>query len=281
MAKRLQDVTNADPPRDFDALREMLIARGSALPKRLSQVAAYSLDNPEEMAFGTTASIAGSAGVQPSTLVRFAQHLGYEGFSDLQTIFRERLRERNASYEDRLDALKRGIHSQSQDDEILQGFLSAGIRSIETLSASLDPAAFERFITVLARAETIYLIAKRRSFPIAAYVAYAFSKMHIRHVLVSSPNGIDDELIAMATPGDAAFAVSFSPYAGESIAQARKVNAAGVPLVAITDSAFSPLVQYTTEWIEIAEADFAGFRSLSATMALAMAITVGIAERRR
>ena len=54
-----------------------------------------------------------------------------------------------------------------------------------------------------------------------------------------------------------------------------------MPIVAITDSAFSPLAQFAKVWFEVAEADFAGFRSLSATMALAMALTVGVGEKRR
>ena len=64
------------------------------------------LDNPDEIAFGTAASIAASAGVQPSTLIRFAQILGFDGFTSLQSVFRERLRERTVSYEDRLKALR-------------------------------------------------------------------------------------------------------------------------------------------------------------------------------
>ncbi len=35
-----------------------------------------------------------------------AHHLGYEGFSDLQSIFRERLRDRTLSYEERLVTLE-------------------------------------------------------------------------------------------------------------------------------------------------------------------------------
>jgi DNA-binding MurR/RpiR family transcriptional regulator len=54
-----------------------------------------------------------------------------------------------------------------------------------------------------------------------------------------------------------------------------------VPIVAITDSSFSPLAQFAEVWFEVAEADFAGFRSLSATMALAMTLTVGVGEKRR
>ena len=43
--------------------------------------------------------------MQPSTLVRFAKAIGYAGFSDLQTVFRHRLRDRWPDYEDRLRTL--------------------------------------------------------------------------------------------------------------------------------------------------------------------------------
>jgi DNA-binding MurR/RpiR family transcriptional regulator len=52
-------------------------------------------------------------------------------------------------------------------------------------------------------------------------------------------------------------------------------------VVAITDSAFSPLAQFAKVWFEVAEADFTGFRSLAATMALSIALAVGVGEKRR
>jgi DNA-binding MurR/RpiR family transcriptional regulator len=54
-----------------------------------------------------------------------------------------------------------------------------------------------------------------------------------------------------------------------------------VPIVAITDSPFSPLAQRATIWFEVVEADVEGFRSLSASFALAATLTVAVAERRR
>lgn len=270
----------ASPPRDFNALRSVIIEKRARLPKRLGQVANFALEHPDDIAFGTAASIASSAQVQPSTLVRFAQNFGYEGFSDLQSVFRGRLMERAPSYEDRLHALAQAGKGPSQDAALLNGFFSAGRQSLDTLSATIDVDAFSRAIDLLAKAETLFLIAKRRTFPITAYMAYAFGKMGVRHQLIASPNGIDQEWIDMATPRDAAIAISFSPYASESVAQARSMAARDVPLVAITDSAFSPLAECANVWIEVAEADHARFRSLSATMALSMALTVGIAEKR-
>ncbi|KKC39603.1 RpiR family transcriptional regulator [Devosia epidermidihirudinis] len=269
------------PPQDFDALRSAILERKAELPKRLTQVAAYALDHPDEIAFGTAASIAVSADVQPSTLVRFAQHFGFDGFSGLQLLFRDRLRERNSSYEDRLRTLEKNGPALAESTTIFNGFIAAAQRSIDGIGADVNPEAFERAVSLLAKADTIYLIAKRRSYPISSYMAYAFGKLKVRYQLVGTSAGIDDDMLAMATERDAAFAVSFSPYASESAAQARALAARNIPVVSLTDSAFSPMAECSTEWFEVVEADHAGFRSLSASMAFAMALTVSIAEKRR
>lgn len=267
------------PPSDFETLRALIVERKDALPKRLRQIAAYAMENPDEIAFGTVATIAASADVQPSALVRFAQTLGFEGFSGFQELFRARLLQRNAGYDERLRAVRDAEREGRQT--ILSGFVSAAHRSLDKLASSVDEERFAGAAAMLAEAETIYLIAKRRSYPIGSYMAYAFGKMRIRCVLASTAQGIDEDILALATPRDAAFAVSFSPYASESVQQARGLAARGVPIVSLTDSVFSPLTEISAEWFELAEADHAGFRLLSASMAFAMALTVAVAEHKR
>ena len=61
------------------------------LPKKLRQVAIHLWQHPTAVALGTVTSVSREAGVQPSTLVRFAQAFGYSGFSDLQEIFKAHL----------------------------------------------------------------------------------------------------------------------------------------------------------------------------------------------
>lgn len=268
-------------PKNFEALRALILERRRELPKRLAQVAAFALDNPDEIAFGTAASIATAAEVQPSTLVRFSQTFGFDGFSALQAVFRARLRERNSSYEDRLAELEGGDATPAGPAAILDSFIAAAHRSLNNLSAAIDPQKFESASRLLASAGTIHLIARRRSYPIATYMAYALSQLKIRCQIAGTASGIDDDLLALADEGDAAFAVSFSGYAPETIAQASALAARGIPVVSLTDSAFSPLAECSTIWFELVEADHAGFRSLSASMAFAMALAVAIAEERR
>ena len=110
----------ATPPKDFAALKALIAERATDLPKRLTQIASFALDNPDEIAFGTVSSIAQQANVQPSTLVRFSQALGYQGFSDMQEVFRSRLRDRILNYDERIQQLREHALEASKPNVILR-----------------------------------------------------------------------------------------------------------------------------------------------------------------
>lgn len=268
-------------PRDFETLRAIIVERAEALPKRLAQVAVYALDNPDEIAFGTAASVAQAAAVQPSTLVRFAQAFGYQGFSELQEVFRSRLRERVPSYDERLARLRQHGIATSKSSLVLDGFLEAAQRSIAELREKVRPEELERAVGMLAAAETIYLIGLRRSFPITSYLSYAMGKLAIRNILIDAVAGMGAEQAGFVTRRDAVLAVSFTPYASESVTLTNMAKAHGAKIVSITDSVFSPIASPADVMLEIVEANFEGFRSMTATMALAMSLAVAVAGRRR
>ena len=165
-------------------MRGLILDRRQTLPKRIAQVAAYSLDNPDEIAFGTAASIAASAGVQPSTLIRFAQNLGFDGFTSLQSVFRERLRERNTSYEERLSGIRAEGKDGANSRAILAGFLAASENSLAAIARTVNEAVLDKAIAILAGADTVYILARRRSYPVASYIAYALGKLKVRNQIV-------------------------------------------------------------------------------------------------
>jgi DNA-binding MurR/RpiR family transcriptional regulator len=269
------------PPRDFPALKALIAERAAGLPKRLTQIAGYALENPDEIAFGTVSSIAAQADVQPSALVRFSQAMGYQGFSDMQEVFRSRLRDRILNYGERLEQLRAHAEEASKPTLIFQGFCEASAKSIAALEEKLDAQVLDRAVEKLAAARTIYIVGLRRSYPIASYMAYAFGKLGVRAILVDAVGGLAAEQIIHAAADDAVLAISFAPYASETVQLAREAARRQVPVVAVTDSPFSPLAPISEPWIEVSEANFEGFRSMAATLTLAMTLTVAIAERRQ
>jgi DNA-binding MurR/RpiR family transcriptional regulator len=267
-------------PKDFASLRAAIALRADQLPKRLMQIAGYALENPDEIAFGTVASIAASADVQPSALVRFARALGYQGFTDLQDVFRSRLRDRVLNYDERLAQLRDHGIATSKSGLVLDGFLEASERSIAKFREKVDHAAIDNAVAILASADTIYLLGLRRSFPIASYMSYAMGKLGVRNILVDAVAGMGAEQASFMTAADAALAISFAPYASETVALTDAAKSHGAKIVTITDSVFSPLAPQADALVEVSEANFEGFRSMATTMAIAMTLCVAVAARR-
>jgi DNA-binding MurR/RpiR family transcriptional regulator len=270
-----------DPPRDFNGLRDLIVEARDRLPKRLAQVATFTIERPDDIAFGTVSSISEQAAVQPSTLVRFAKALGYSGFSELQTVFQQRLRDRPNNYDARLQAFDAHASGRPPAMALIEGLSQAATDSIAKFRDRIQLESLDEATKILSQAETIYLIGLRRSYPISSYLSYALGTLGVRTVLAGSPNGVDREILSFAGPRDAALAVSFTPYAPAAVEYTRQIAGQKTPLVAITDSPFSPLVFNASVWFEVVENDFEGFRSLAATMTLASALAVAVAERRR
>lgn len=273
------DLDSTAAPRDFRTLRGLIVARRSQLPKRLVQVADFAVQHPQEIAFGRVAELAKSAGVQPSTMIRFAQALGYTGFSELQLVFQSHARNRWPDYNVRLEAL----HDGNQGGDVLSlldGLVEASCASVRDFRQSIDVEALEQAVERLAAARTIYIVGVRRAFPVAVYLAYALQKLGVRSDLVDQLGGLGGRQTDLIGTEDALLALSFTPYAAETLASARAAFQRGVPVIGITDSPFSPLVQVSSVWLEVAEADFSGFRSLSASFALATTLSIALASKR-
>lgn len=268
------------PPRDFEDLRARLIEIQSDLPRRLRQVAAFALENPQEMALGTASSLAAHAQVQPSTFVRFAQSLGFAGFSQLQGVFRSHLKSRWPDYPERIKALHATSRESGDPTRLLAGFANSATASLTRLRETIDRADLDRATTLLSAAETIYLAGQRRSFPVAHYLAYALSQLGARAIFLDNSGGLGPEQMALAGPRDALVAISFAPYAPFTIEAARRARENGAAIVVITDGPLSPLASLADTLFEVVENDFGSFRSLAATLCLAMTLAVALADRR-
>ncbi len=218
--------------------------------------------------------------MQASTLVRFAQSLGFAGFSELQGVFRTHLRTRWPDYSERLKALHEGARDSGDPLHLLHGFADSAATSIVKLREVVRREELEKAIGLLARAGTIYVVGQRRSFSVAHYLAYALAQLGVRATLVDNVGGLGPDQLSNASEADALIAISFSPYSPVTVSLAQNAQKRKTPLVVVTDSALSPIAGIADARFEIVESDFGAFRSLAATFCLAMTLAVGVAEKR-
>jgi len=269
------------PPSSYEELRAVLSSGTARLPKRLRQVANFLWQHPTSVALGTVTSVASEAGVQPSTLVRFAQTFGYSGFSDLQDVFKAHLAEGGLAGAPgwRVEA-QSGEGQEGEAARLVDGFLAASAASLSRVRDRLDLSRLEEMARSLAAAEIIYLVGSKRAFALVSYVSLALANLGVRNIALDNVGATAFEFLRGATPRDALLAVSFTPYNSITPELAASAAQSGVPILSLTDSAFSPLAPLSKAYIEVVEESFSGFKSLSATLAVAMALVLRIAQLR-
>lgn len=273
---RSKPVLGYSRPRTYEELRAVLSSGTVHFPKRLRQVAIFLWQHPSAVALGTISQVAEQAGVQPSTLVRFAQIFGYSGFSDFQGLFKDHVK--GFWPEGRARGPEAG--EQPASLHFINGLVAASQASLGRIGEGFDIDSFDTVTGVLADADLIYVVGSKRAFPVTSYMSLAFSQQGVRNVLVDNVGSTAFDQLGCVGKGDAVLAVSFSPYNSitpELVAVARERNAR---IVSITDSTFSPLVKLSDTWIEVVEADFAGFRSLAASLVVGMALVHAVVARR-
>src|SRR4051794_8213429 len=99
--KRASTKTPERPPADgtseHQSLSKYIQARFDECSRSQKDVAQYIVDHLDEAAFQTAEELARRANTSSSTVVRFSQALGFEGFPELQAAAREEYRRVNAT----------------------------------------------------------------------------------------------------------------------------------------------------------------------------------------
>ena len=266
----------AGPPASVEEFRARLADILDDLPRRLRQCADFIAANTDRIAVSTVAELATGADVPPSAVMRFCQILGFSGFSEMQRLFREAYSPGWPDYSTRLKNLKEG--GAGSPSALLAEFIEAGRQSLEALAKSADETALQQAVSVLAAADTVHIVGLRRAFPVASYLAYVFEKMSVPAMLHDGVGKLDHRFALR--PNDAVLAITFAPYSEETLTLAQDARARGLPVVALTDRMTSPLVRYADAILTVPEVDFGAFRSLSATIAMAIALAVAIGTAR-
>ena len=266
----------ASAPASVEEFRERLAAITDDLPKRLRQCADHIAANTDRIAVSTVAELAAGADVPPSALMRFCQIMGFSGFSEMQKLFREAYAPGWPDYSTRLKNLKQ--NRAGSPAALLAEFIEAGRLSLEALAKSVEEPVLDEAVGILSRADTIHIVGLRRAFPVATYLAYVFEKMSVPAMLHDGVGKLDHRFALR--PGDAVLAITFARYSEETLTLATDAHARGLPAVGLTDKLTSPLARCADAVVTVPEVDFGAFRSLSATIAMAISLAVAVGSAR-
>ena len=271
--------TKHSGPTNYEGLRQEIARLHGDFSNRLRVIAEFALEHPTDMALGTVAEVADRAKVQPSAIVRFANAIGYSGFTEMQQVFRNRLVDSAVpSYKERITRMRRDgrFNGANSPRSVLGRFASEGIVSLESLQDRVREGDLAHAIRILNAAKNIYVLGLGGSFPVAAHLTYVLRKLGRRVVMLDGLGSAILDQASQATPADALVAISFRTYNPDSVRVFPEIVALGVPAIAITDSLLSPIVRQSTVVFEIPDMPEAALRTMVAPMCLAQALAVGL-----
>lgn len=257
-------------------ISERIRAIYSTLSKGQKKIANAVLNDYDKVAYLTAAKLGDLVGVSESTVVRFADELGFEGYSQFQFAVQELVRIKLTPNQ-RIEVTKQRIGR----GDIIDNVMNSDINKIRHTLEQLDRTAFSHAIDAILSARHIYITGARSAEPIARLLAYNLSLIfdNVKLVVPTSSAEVFEQMYSI-NENDTMIAFSFPRYSSKMINGIKFAKRKNANIVVFTDSDVSPLVEFA-DCVLIAQSDMASFMdSLVAPLSIINAIIIEITARR-
>lgn len=257
-----------------------LIAKIEAALPGLSKgqrlIARYIVENYDKAAYMTASALGSEVGVSESTVVRFANEMGYDGYPSLQRQIRETVRVRLTSVQ-RISS----VNDRIPEDEILGYSLASDMENIKSTIETIDCDQFKRAVDLILGARNIYILGMRSSAVLAEFMNYYFGLLFENVRLIRPAGGSEIfEHLMKVHEDDVVVAISFPRYTTGIVNATEYASKTGAKVVAITDSLSSPIVPHA-DAVLVAKSEMVSFvDSLVAPMAVINAMIAYIGKKK-
>ncbi|KXZ39880.1 transcriptional regulator, RpiR family [Alkalithermobacter thermoalcaliphilus JW-YL-7 = DSM 7308] len=248
----------------------------SQLSKGQKLIAQFILENYDKAAFMTACKLGETVGVSESTVVRFANALGFDGYPKLQKALQELIKTKLTTVQ-RVEMSK----EYSDDWNILRKVLKSDIENIKGTLDEIDINSFQYLVNQTLNARRIYIVGLRSSTAIAEYLGF-YLNLILDNVKVVG-YGISDlfEQILNVGKDDLVIGISFPRYSKKTLELFKYAKGQGATLVSLTDSVLSPIATLSDETI-IIKSNMASFvDSLVAPLSFANALIIAVGMRKK
>lgn len=239
-------------------------------------IAQYILKNYDKVAFMTACKLGETVGVSESTVVRFANALGYSGYPKLQDALQEVIKNKLTTVQ-RVDMVK----EFNDDSAILKKIVKSDMDNIKDTLEEIDEKAFEEAANRILKAKRIYIVGMRSSFTIAQYLGFYLGIILDSVHVIRTDMGDAFEQVVKINEDDVLIAVSFPRYSKKSYQIVSYAKEKGAHIVSLTDSLFAPVASFTDNLLLVKSnmASFVDSLVPALSIANALIVSVGMKEK--
>lgn len=244
---------------------ELIAERADSLTPSERQIADRLLSDPVTSGFASASELARDLAISASTVVRFAQSLGFSGWLELQGTLKHESSER-----------QRLVEMAPSEGRFLSAFVNLEAENLRYMLGQDEE--LEGAAQLLADASEVWLVGNRASTFVAG-VAHHFLKMTRpgMHLLAGDVRVTPDQLLDVG-PGQAALVVSIARYSRATLELTRYL-AQHMPVVQLTDEFTSPLLPLAHTHLRVGSAGISSWKSTTAAFAMTQALVMEVARK--
>jgi len=273
--KRTAATTPAAAPIEaagHQTLSAYIQARFDEFSRSQKDVAQYIVDHLDEVAFQTAEELARRANTSSSTVVRFSQALGFEGYPELQQAAIEEYRNR-AQEENGAGQLFDFDHSEFESS------LGADHANVEDTARSLTREQVEACVSALAAAQRVMIVGVDQMAFFASYLRHLLALLDIRAEVVATPR--QDSITRLSRVDEDTLVIAFSagrahPLVVRAMKLARHRRAR---TLSISDATLSEVAEHAELTLYYSSNSPSFTRSNSALLAIVQALAHGVYAR--
>ena len=244
--------------------------------KGQNHIAQYILKNYDKVAFMTACKLGETVGVSESTVVRFANALGYSGYPKLQDALQEVIKNKLTTVQ-RVDMVK----EFNDDSAILKKIVKSDIDNIKDTLEGIDEKAFEEAANRILKAKRIYIVGMRSSFTIAQYLGFYLGIILDSVHVIRTDMGDAFEQVVKINEDDVLIAISFPRYSKKSYQIVSYAKEKGAHIVSLTDSPFAPVASFTDNLLLVKSNMVSFVDSLVPALSIANALIVSVGMKEK
>jgi DNA-binding MurR/RpiR family transcriptional regulator len=266
---------------EHQSLSKYIQTRFEECSRSQKDVAQYIVDHLDEAAFQTAEELARRANTSSSTVVRFSQALGFEGFPELQAAAREEYRRVHTSRRGSDHAAANGSSTPlfSLDQNEFEAALAADHLNVEETARKVSRAAVEELIDAIVSAEKVLVAGTDQMAFFASYLRHLLMLLDLRVDVVASPSQEALSRLGRIDTGTLVIGLSAGrPHPlvlrAMKLARHRKARTA-----AVTDATLSEVAKLAQIKLYYSSNSPAYVRSHAALLSLIQALAYGVYSR--
>ena len=255
-------------------LSDEIRSRFEEFSRSQKDVGQYIVDHLDEAAFHTAEELARRANTSSSTVVRFAQALGFEGFPELQQCARDEYRRQRENGTAPESIATTPLFPIDQTE--FEAALAADHTNVEETARKLDRDEIAAAVEAISRAERIVLCGTDQMAFFASYLRHLLMLLDLRCEVVASPS--QEGLARLGRIDDTTLLIGFSagrphPLVVRAMKLARHRSAA---TIAITDATLSEVTKLGDQRLYYSSNSPAYVRSHTALLGMIQALAYGV-----